>query len=90
MINACHKMNIPGSLHQTEQSAGLQKGHHCHTPHCRPHGFRPTDPPVGRGLTAMADAFLALRHAPLEQAESEEQAEAGPHASCHLLASLIC
>jgi len=68
-----------GSLHQAEQSAGLEKGHHCHLAHGPLHGLQLPYPP-GWWQLASPTASVTLCSAPMEQAESEKQAEARPHA----------
>lgn len=75
-----HDGHTPASLHQTEQSAGLEKGHHCHLAHCPIHGIHLPYLPGWWQLTARPTP-ITLCAAPMEQAESDEQAEARPH-SC--------
>ena len=67
-----------GSLHQAEQSAGLEKCHYCHLAHPFLHRFHLPYLPGRRRLTARPTS-ITLCSAPMEQAESEEQAEASPH-----------
>lgn len=69
---------ILGSLLQTEQSAGLEKGHHRNTARDTLHWLQLPYLPVGRQLTA-GPAPVGLCTAPMEQAEADEQAEARPH-----------
>ncbi len=70
--------HIPGSLHQTEQSAGLEKGHHRHLAHGPLHWLHLPYLPGRRQLTARPTP-VTLCTTPMEQAESDEQAEARPH-----------
>lgn len=73
-----YNTHIPGSLHQTEKSAGLEKGHHCHTAHRLFHWLHWTYVPGWGQLTAWPTP-ITLCTAPMEQAEGDEQAEARPH-----------
>lgn len=73
-----HDSHIPGSLHQTEKSAGLEKGHHCHTAHRLFHWLHRTYVPSWWQLTARPTP-ITLCTAPMEQAEGDEQAKARPH-----------
>lgn len=73
--------HIPGSLHQAEQSAGLEKGHHRHLAHRPLHWLHLPYIPGWRQLTA-GPTPITLCTAPVEQAESDEQAEARPHPCC--------
>jgi len=66
----------PGSLDQAERHAGMEKDHHSHLGHRAFHRLHISYPPGRSHLTQIP---IILRLAPLEQAESGEQAEARPH-----------
>lgn len=81
--------HLPRSLHQAEQSAGLVQRHHRHVANCLLHWFHLSDLPAWGHLTTWPTP-VTLCTAPMEQAESDEQAEARPHpcgASCLLLSA---
>lgn len=69
---------ILGGLLQTEESAGLKKGHDRNTAHGLLHWLLLPYLPVWRKLTPRPAPF-GLCTAPMEQAEADEQAEARPH-----------
>lgn len=66
-----HDEHIPGSLHQAEQSAGLEKGQHRHLAHRSIHRLHLPYLPSWRQLTARPTP-VTLCTAPMEQAESDE------------------